>query len=486
MAGNGKRTARNRIRIGAACAVAALLAAGLYLTFGRGPARPSVILISIDSLRPDHLGCYGYHRETSPVLDRLAREGTLFETAVSSTSWTLPAHAALFTALPDRVHGCFDDTRWLDRSRFTLAEAFKEAGYKTVGFFAGPFLHPGYGFAQGFDSYHDCTSYSKKTIDMLKRGEVDGDWGGLSHKDITNSNVLREVTAWLEKNPGGPSFVFIHLWDVHYDYIPPPPYDTLFDPGYSGPVDGKGVVGVHEKPAPWGQQDIDHLKALYDGEIRWTDDTLGKLLGAFRRCGALEDTVVAVTADHGEAFYEHGGQGHRYTLYGEEIRIPLVIHYPPSVPAGMRIRPPVHITDIAPTLLDLAGLPPLPHALGRSLKPLIRDPAAPWSDTDGICELMVPAGGIELFALRRSGWKLIIDLARGSHEVFDLARDPGESRPLAEEDYPISKEALKKLYVETARRLQRALEALPAIGERDTLEFSKLNEAQLRSLGYLK
>jgi len=405
---------------------------------------------------------------------------------VSSTSWTLPAHAALFTGLPDRVHGCFDDTRWLAGSRFTLAEAFKEAGYQTVGFFAGPYLHPAFGFRQGFDTYNDCTSYSKKTLDMLKRRDVDKDWIGLSHKDVTGNIVLREVSAWLDRNPGGPYFAFIHLWDVHYDYIPPPPYDTLFDPDYSGPVNGRGVKKLHKKPADWRQRDIDHLIALYDGEIRWTDDTLEKLLAAFRRCGALEDTVVAVTADHGEAFYEHGSQGHRQTLYGEEIRIPLVIHHPPSIPAGKRIRSPAHITDIAPTLLDIAGLPPLPHAIGRSLKPLIRDPAAPWTDADCICELMEPASGIELFALRRPGWKLIIDLARGSHQVYDLIRDPKETRPLAEKNYPASQEALKKLYVDTARRLQQALKALPAIGDRDTPEFSKLTEAQLRSLGYLK
>jgi len=479
---------RSGFRYPAAGAILLLLAAViLYLTFGRSPARPNVILISIDSLRPDHLGCYGYGRDTSPVLDKLAREGVLFETAVSTSSWTLPAHAALFTSLPDRVHGCFDDHRWLsDRSRFTVAEAFKKAGYETAGFFSGPYLHSGFGFGQGFDMYRDCTSFSEKTMNMLRGGGDSFNWNALSHKDITNPIVLEEVTAWIEKNRDGPFFAFIHLWDVHYDYIPPPPYDKMFDGDYTGPVNGRKIHAVHKKPEDWTPRDVEHLEALYDGEIRWTDHTLGKILQALECRGYMKDTIIAVTADHGEAFYEHGHHGHRHTLYEEEIRIPLVIHHPRSIPAGLRIQHPVQITDIAPTLLHLAGVSPMPSALGRSLVPLVRDPTIPWPATEAVCELIHTASGVEFFAMRRPDWKLIINFPTGLIAVFDLDEDPGEKAPLSEEDYPMSAEAFKNLYGKTARHLQQVLDSLPTIGERDTPAFSKMTKAQLRSLGYLK
>jgi arylsulfatase A-like enzyme len=472
--------------------------AGLYyyLAPGKRDARPNIILISIDSLRYDHLGCYGYSRDTSPTIDRLAREGALFETAVSSTSWTLPAHAALFTGLPDRVHGCFDDQQWLDGSRHTLAEALQEAGYRTVGFFSGPYLHPSFGLSQGFERYQDCTSYSPQFIERVKKDELLNEQGiigldlmGLSHEDITNPIVLAEVEKWLAGKPRGPFFLFIHLWDVHYDYIPPPPYDTMFvDPGYTGPVDGRNLLRAFRKPAGWIERDVDHLKALYDGEIRYTDDTLGKILAALERAGHMERSIIAVTADHGEAFYEHGHFGHRWTLHEEEVRIPLIVQYPAVVPKGQRIQRPARIIDIAPTLLDLAGLPPMPHAMGRSLAPLLTGKAGDWADETAVCELTVPANGIESFALRDAAWKVIIDLKKRSENifVFDLEKDPGERRSLGVEESPLSAAKIGALYTEIARRLSQAAAALPAIGERDTPPISKMTEAQLRANGYLR
>jgi len=253
-----------------------LAAAGVFIAvYPRSRKGPNVILISIDSLRPDHLGCYGHDRNTSPFLDRLASEGALFESAASSTSWTLPAHAALFTGMPDRVHGCMMNTLWLDRSRTTLAERFRSSGYRTAGFFSRPYLHPSFGLDQGFDRYQDCTSYSGETASGLKEGIRD--LNRLSHGDLTNPTILREVTKWLDQDSDGPAFVFIHMWDVHYDYIPPAPYDTLFDPDYEGPVDGRNVGRTSRKPKGWTARDVEHLKALYDGEIRWTDDTIQKL-----------------------------------------------------------------------------------------------------------------------------------------------------------------------------------------------------------------
>lgn len=489
---NGRSSPRRKLAI---LLTVLVLCVGVacFFVFRAGDRRPSIVLISIDTLRPDHLGCYGYSRDTSPVIDKLAAEGTLFETVISSTSWTLPAHAALFTSLPDRVHGCTDDLRWLDGSRETLAEALKAEGYTTAGFFSGPYLHPSFGFSQGFDSYHDCTSYSRESIDLLKSESLVGENGQLSrdlmdrsHEDITNPIVLSEVRSWLDSNSNEPFFLFIHFWDVHYDYVAPAPYDTMFDPGYEGPVDGRNLLRATRKPEEWTQADVDHLRALYDAEIRYTDDTLGQIVDDLERLGILDSSVIAVTADHGEAFYEHGLFGHRWSLFDEEIRIPLVVRYPDVVPSGRRLTGQVEIIDIAPTLLDLAGAPPLPHAVGRSLVPLLEDPPGAWDDEPAVCELSVPANRIHQLALRSETWKLIFHFNKKTFNFFDLEADPGETSPVGLEQSPFTLPEVEALYERTAKALEKVARSLPTPGERDTPPISEMTEAQLRSLGYLK
>ncbi|MBN2491692.1 MAG: sulfatase, partial [Planctomycetes bacterium] len=440
-----------------------------------------VILISIDSLRPDHLGCYGYARNTSPTLDRLAQEGALFETVWSSTSWTLPAHAALFTSLPDLVHGCIHGDRWLDGSRYTLAEAFQDAGYHTAGFFSGPYLHPNYGLAQGFDSYHDCTSYADQTLAFLQGQAAAGAEPPvvLSCKDITNEIVLRAVTRWLERAPRGPFFLFIHMWDVHYEYIPPAPYDTMFVAERADP-DGAGPHGAA------AARHLEYLKSQYDGEIRWTDDTLAKLFARLAERGRFENAVIAVTADHGEAFGEHGLHGHHYTLFEEEVRVPLILRYPPAVPAGRRIPELAHLIDLAPTLLSLASLRPMPHALGRDLTPLLAGTGAPWPDTPVLSELLDPLVTGPQLALRTRTWKLAELIGTGRVLMFDLEKDPGEQRPLFGPDAALSPDEIASLLASTAKKLQNAARLLPVPTTRDTPPIPEMTEAHLRSLGYLK
>jgi len=463
-----------------------ILAVGITLAVNRAESRPNVILISIDSLRPDHLGCYGYPRATSPFLDRLAATGALFETAVSTTSWTLPAHAALFTGLPDRVHGCSEESRWLARNRRTVAEAFREAGYRTVGFFSGPFLHPAFGLAQGFDEYHDCTSFSEMTIAQLRHTGGGGNIFEAAHGAVTNPIILEEVGRWLERHPDGPAFIFIHAWDVHWDYVPPAPYDTMFTSGYEGRVDGRDVLARMRSPKGWSKADVEQLKALYDGEIRWTDDTIQKIFDGLERHGRLRGAIVAVTADHGEAFYEHGLHGHRLSLFEEEIRIPLLLHQPGSIRPGMRIRTPVQITDIAPTLLDLAGVDTRPWAYGRSLVPLLENPDARWPEQKHVLELEEPAARVHLFGIRANRWKLVVNFTTGGRSVFDLSADPSETTPLDPETMAHPPEDFVALYEKKAKALQSLLRELPPIGERDTPRFTEMTKAQLRSLGYLK
>lgn len=443
-------------------------------------ARPNVILISIDSLRPDHLHCYGYARQTSPTLDRLAAEGALFENAISSAPWTLPAHAAMFTGLADSVHGVLDTVNKLPEQRRTLAEVMREAGYQTAGFFSGPYLHPIFGLSQGFETYEDCTSYARYNDETAAaKGMIDEPelWDRM-HADITNPHVLSAVSQWADTRTRMPFFLFVHMWDVHFDFIPPPPYDTMFDPDYTGPMDGRNFFFDPRVNKEMPARDLEHLKALYDGEIAWTDATLEKILTKLREKGLLKDAIVMVTADHGTAFFEHGLKAHRNALYDEVIRIPLILWAPGRAPAGLRVSRQVRTIDLAPTLIELAGLQP-PAMMGQSLAPLLRGGIL-GAEGPALSELF--SRDVQARAYRRPERKLIHYEGTDGALVFDLARDPKEMSPIADAGSPVLK-ALLEDRAEVRRWLEQGRAAFP--GKADEAELDETTLQALRAHGYV-
>ena len=382
----------------------------------RNTARPDIVLVSIDSLRPDHLGCYGYPKPTSPTLDRLASEGVRCEVAVSTTSWTLPAHAAMLTGLFDSAHGVVDNGLRLPAARTTLAEALAHSGWKTAGFFGGPYLDPAFGFGQGFERYESC---------MSPRVES-------SHEDVTGPRTVEAVERWLDETvePGAaePFFLFLHLWDVHYDYRPPAEYVENFDPGYDGTLDASDLPHNAAIAADMSPRDLRHLLALYDGEIRFTDENLGKILDAIDRKGRLRDALVIVTADHGEEFFEHGGKGHQKTLFDEVVRVPCIVRWPGHLPRGAVVRDPVRIVDLAPTILSLAGASDRPPMQGRDVSPLLRGES--MAPAPALMELLVDRNDIR--GLRTDREKLISWRHAGKSFLYDLVRDPRELEPIPE------------------------------------------------------
>ncbi|MBK7874438.1 MAG: sulfatase [Planctomycetes bacterium] len=414
------------------------------------PRRPNVLLVSIDMLRADHVGCYGYARPTTPMIDRLAREGTRFADHVSSSSWTLPAHAAIFTSLPDALHGATDTDKALAPEARLLVERFQEAGYETAGFFAGPYLHPAFGFGQGFERYENCTSYAAE-LD----GKPSSTWSmdrkvmQESHADVTNPTVLAKFTSWFQGRSERPFFAFVHLWDAHFDFVPPPPWDTRFDPGYQGKVDGRGFF-FDESIAPgMAQRDLDHLIALYDGEIGWTDEHVGRLCALLAGAGQLDDTIVVITSDHGTEFFEHGRKGHRQTLYDEVLRVPFVLRFPGRVPAGGVVNAQTRSIDLGPTLLELAGLPPAADVVGESLLPAMT-PNTAYRPPRAVCEL--DSVGIHLRAVRTGKWKFIDRVQAGDPLYFDLVKDPGERAPSSDLGSELGKRS-SQAYLEEVQAL---------------------------------
>lgn len=464
--------------IAGGAAVAAALWGGLRAPRQSAQGHPNVLVVSIDSLRPDHLHCYGAARDTSPVIDSLARDGARFETVVSPSSWTLPAHLTLLTALPPERHGVVDDGMTLRGDPLFLTEVLWQAGYTTVGLVSAPYLDAMYGFSQGFDLYDDQS---------IARRSFEG-----SHQGSTSPLLLGIFDAWLQRwNAGGrerPFFAFLHMWDVHYDYTPPPPYDSMFDPDYRGDVTGEDFEGGTQVHAGMDPRDLAHVVALYDGEIRYTDYYLGLVLDRLRRLGILDQTIVVVTADHGDEFLEHGRKGHKKALYDESILVPLIIRYPRTVPAGRVITEQVRLMDIGPTILALAGLPAPPDFgadgvtgpyAARDLGPWItappdrRPPPLPaFSD-------LVGDAPVPLASMRTAQFKLIQEQSgERREELYALPSDPGEHTNLLP-DAPAAVVPLREELAEWRTTWSDRQLAGPAALDEE-------HQERLRALGYVK
>ena len=402
--------------------VGLLIACGLFAC--EAPRPSHILILSIDSLRADHLGCYGYERETSPHIDRLASEGVLFERALSSTSWTLPAHAALFTGLADSLHGVTHGGRALAAGIPTLAERLSEEGWATAAVVSGPHLHPRYGLSRGFDEYLGCMSY----LDAGFRPKLSGNLHAASHQDVTGPCVVEQAGAWLDEHRDGPALLFLHFWDVHYDYLAPQPWAGRFDPEYLGSIDSSDFAHNPAISPDMESRDLEHVVALYDEEIAFTDSQIGEILARLDALGLRETTLVVLLADHGEAFFEHSRKGHQKDLHAEAIRIPLVLRGP-GVPTGVRRPGPASITDVMPTVLEMLGLipdRPTGAGSGRSLVGALGDANA-LADRLIFTELYAKAGA--LVSLEGLEQKLVRDLRTRDVTRYDLSSDPLEQEP---------------------------------------------------------
>jgi len=421
-------------------------------------ASKGVVLISIDTLRRDHLSLYGYPRRTTPGLEALARESLVFEDAVSTSSWTLPAHASLLTSTLPSVHGATSSKAGLSPEWLGLPRLLGDAGYFTQAMVTHVYLSKEYGFGEGFDRHR----YFPET-----RAE----------------EVTDQAIRFLEARGDSDFFLFLHYYDPHWHYDPPAPYDRAFDPAYQGEATGVWWDFKELGADSIDPRDLHHIRALYDGEILYTDRQVERLLQEMKRLGVFENALVVVTSDHGEEFLDHGQWEHQKTLYEEQLRVPLVVKLPSGYAGGAeprRVSGQVSLIDVAPTVLDAIGIPAPPSFEGRSLltaRGSDADEAEAWAETEHTLD------GSRKIALRRgaSGTKSIFTLKENDLqiELFDLGRDPREMHGL---DDARSREALESRLAEylaesAARRDGKT---------RPEVELDPEDLERLRSLGYLK
>ncbi len=403
-------------RVLAALALLGIAACGS----GEEPLDPgnglNVLLISLDSTRRDLLGAYGGESPhapgvaTSPRLDALAEEGVLLEDAYATTSWTLPSHVSMLTGQPELVHTVDVDYQRFDEDRPFLPEMLQARGYRTAGFFSGPYLEPHFGFDRGYDRYEGCygdslTAASKRAAQLRRVYEEALEDGNriavrtaesellaaerevedLSHRDVSTKNVTDAALAELEAavEAGKPFFLFAHYFDPHYDYLPPVPFDHMFDPAYDGEGAwddflGNEAISTEDLASMGGRnrvisdRDLENVRALYAGELCWTDSQIGRLLDRLDELGVAERTLVVVVSDHGDEFFEHGSIGHRRTLYEEVMQVPMILRLPGALPAGKRVEGLVSVANLVPTILDVLEITPREESISSSFLPLIR------------------------------------------------------------------------------------------------------------------
>ena len=383
----------------------AVLLIGLLAACGRDDFRgANVVVVGIDTLRADHVGAYGYPRPTTPRIDAFAQEAVRFQTAVSASSWTTPSFASMFTGLVPSAHGGGDgkcpDVTVLSAAHPTLATQLRAAGYRTASFVSNVWVGAEIGLARGFAD-HERLMFSEQAVD----GAI----------------------AWLRKKPEGPFFLFVHIMDPHQPWIPLPEDAALFlDPAYRGTI-GTGFAG---EPKPdWDAADRRRAVDLYDGEIRFADRLTGRILDVLDELGLDDRTIVVVTSDHGEEFFEHGKMGHGYTLYDEVLLVPFLVRFPNGRRPGV-VTQPVRTMDLFPTLLDAVGHP-IPGGLdGVSLMPLVRGEPAPKTDV-ALSEYPCFATDTRLQSLRTAQEKLLFSPATKRETLYDLAADPREQTDVA-------------------------------------------------------
>lgn len=440
-------------------------------------SRPNILLIGIETLRADHVGHLGYHRDTTPTFDKLAEEGVAFSRAIATSSWTMPTVMSVLTSLYPGVHKMTGSQKKLPEGRNTLADILKKNDYVTAAFISNPTLNNRYGFSKGFDLYDDFSVDIELDLNLFEKN----DKVGLHvHNAKTNEVVNHASIDWLRKNHDKPFFMFVFYFDPHYDYIPPPPFDTVFDHNYDGSTDGRGIIG---KPRP-PQRDLDHIIALYDGEILYTDSYISKLLGKFTEYGILDDTLIIVFGDHGDEFYEHGSTAHGSSLYSELTHIPLAFRWPSVIPRGRRVSAMVSQVDIMPTILDYLNIEHDGFMQGSSLRPLIEGRKEKLHDMV-YGEISIHANQFFAAAISKDH-KFILDLNTGKKQLFDLNNDPNEQVNIYEEKSlagPVPLEDHLTLWLINNTRLA---DQLSNEKNSNKVELDEEHIKQLKALGYLQ
>jgi arylsulfatase A-like enzyme len=462
---------------------------------GSAPGLPNVLLITVDTLRADHVGAYGYGRDTTPHIDRLAEEGALFRSCLSPAPNTHPSIASLLTSLPVSAFDNYSLAGFLPGSAPDLAAILKTHGYRTGAVVDNPWLSPALGFSRGFDEYREVSS---------RKGGA-----GL---------VVDAALEWLAESPQEPFFLWVHFLDPHHPYEPPAPFEKAFLPPWAAGLPGGGprtvtayLKRLASRRGQESRRELERVIALYDGEILYTDAEIGRLTGALRDRQLLDRALLVLTADHGEEFLEHGGMLHGHSLYNELLLVPLIVRLPGSIPAGQAIDGEVSTLDVLPTVLQFCRIG-IPEACrGGGLHALLRREAPASGLNRPVPHVSEKLhrdkfGAGPALSLKLGSWKLIEPYYRpylfgyspskivesfkelgvflfetDPLQLYDISRDPAEKRNLVGSGERERIADLRKVLRESACSAPRLAPSggVPSGLDKETWE-------RIRSLGYVR
>jgi arylsulfatase A-like enzyme len=427
----------------------------------RAGARPSVIVLSLDTLRADRL-------PLMPRLEKILAGGVSFTQASSAAPWTLPSHASLFTSLLPFDHGAQWTHAPVRPRRLLLAELFKDAGYRTAAFTGGAYVGAEFGFGQGFEVYEDHDE----------------------EKEAGSAAIFSGARAWARRHRDAPFFLFVHTYEPHVPFRSGP--EVTVPAGRLGPVWASPECdAVYSGRMQLSLEERRYVTALYDSDVRSTDRAVGGFLEGLLADGILHRAILVVVSDHGEDLWDHvesRSPGHGHSLYQELVHVPLAFRAPGIVAAGARLHTPVSLLDVAPTLLELCRLPPAPLHAGRTLAGALRRGVEP--ETRPVFAESIEFGP-DRFAVREGPLKVIVTPhpERRHHdvnldvrpvEVFDLSRDPGEREPNSGRHLDFLQKV--NAMVDRGRQVLRPNAHDPP----GSHSLSPAVEEQLRSLGYVQ
>jgi len=435
------------------------------------PSDPNVILIVPDALRADHLGCYGYSRPTSPQIDKFAADALIFEKAMSNSPWTKPSMGSVFTSMYPHEHKAFSWMGNLPDECLTIAEVFRNRNYATFAIQTNPSITAKHNFRQGFQYYREM---------VLEKGEV----------------VTSSFNSWVKKHKKKPFFAYLHYMDTHVPYNAPQEFskifkikdDALFIPGEFQTIDVRllGEMGLSIR-------DKQSLVNLYDAAIKYFDSNFARIVDNLKKLGILNNTIIILTSDHGEEFWEHDGFAHGHTVYNELLHVPLIIGYIPHLPEK-RIKSYVQLLDLFPTILSLVGIKSDFKLRGTDLA------SAALTDNQIIEEIFLEGilYGSEKKGILKDGWKLIENTGKKNEDAFhplgDLMKYKYPKYKKGFELYNINRDFSEKYnlinnYPQIAINLKKDLFAfrmtLPDFNQQKNTKLKEKLE-DLKSLGYIK
>lgn len=469
----------------------------------------NIILIVLDAVRYDHLSCYGYKSETTPNIDSLAEEGALFENAYAPSSHTIESVPSLFTSCYPSTHNVKIVTSSIPQNLLMLPEIFKAYGYKTSLFSVNPFVSLSHGYNRGVDDffgleenvikidktvlgfqllYFPIIPMVQQMFKSILKFSYSLFLSEASFKSVDPISVTQKVKQWLMDKREDPFFIYIHYDGGHTPYNPPESYWRLFDPNYQGkPVSnftmgwGNFLPFLEGKQLP--ERDLDNMIARYDGEIFYHDYCLGQLFKHIEKLDLSDKTIIVITADHGEEFYEHNGWSHGHSLFEETVHVPLIFWCPGLVPKAKRVLELVSLVDVFPTILTLCGVEEdfeLPYAIdGVDLSPFILDIGHKPKLEFIFSEFY--KGKNFARCIRTENFKAI-DIRFGLKNkkmLFDLERDPRERNNIYDEKKQVGRELFKKIDILVKRAEERSFKPQKAIADEKLKEW-------LRTLGYIK